>query len=299
MVLLITFVATHTALANDGDDLLRAAFNGEVKNVKALLDKGVDVNFQNEGYGASALHAASETKRKKIVIMLLNRGADVNLQSKEGHTALLAASYNGHEDIVKILLLAGAEVNHKNQSDETALSLAREQKFTGAKWFNGVIKLLLQVGAKDIVKRCPNPNVKYETWSVKIYWQWFVAGYITERTRTDKYLCARYVYQSEHSVDRGSVLFSLNKLENHREKEAGLVSGFKIFYALNEISFTGLTEEQRSHYNIDPEFLKRHATRLEALTGLKFATAMEWFEWIKSNKDRLVLSPDGEHVEVR
>ena len=298
LALLISFVTTHTAFADDGDDLLKAAFNGEVENVKALLDKGVDVNFQNKGYGASALHAASETKRKKIVTMLLNRGADVNLQSKEGHTALLAASYNGHEDIVKILLLAGAEVNHKNQADETALSLAREQKFTGAKWFDGAIKLLLQVGAKDIVKRCPNPNVKYETWSVKVYWQWFVAGYITERTRTDKYLCARYVYQNEHSVDRGSVLFPLSKLESRKEKEAGLVTGFKIFYAMYELSF-GLTDELRQHYKIDEIFMERHAPRFETVTGLKFGTAMEWFEWIQSNKDRLVLSKDGKHVVVR
>ena len=81
-------------------------------------------------------------------------------------------------------------------------------------------------------------------------------------------------------------------------KEAGLVGGFRIFYAMNELSF-GLTDELRKHYKIDTEFMERHAPRFETLTGLKFATAMEWFEWIQSNKDRLILSSDGKHVVVR
>ncbi len=291
-VLQIPFIASNTALAGDGDDLLHAAYYGHIKKVQSLLDRGVDVNFQNEGDGASALQVASQRGRKEIVTLLLNRGANVNLQSKEGDTALLAASFNGYQDIVQILVLAGAEVNYKNPADETALSLAREERRTE------VIQLLLQVGVKDIVKRCPNPNVKYEDWSVQVYWQWFVAGYITERTITDETLCAKYSYQSEHSVNRGSVLFQLDKLENREAKEAGLIGGIKIFYAMNELSF-GLTDELRQHYKIDKNFMERHAARFETLTGLKFATAKEWFEWIQSNKEQLMLSKDGKHIVVR
>ena len=291
-VLLIHWVTTHAALASDGDDLLHAAYYGHVKKVKSLLDRGVDVNFQNEGDGASALQTASQSGRKEVVSLLLDRGADANLQNKKGGTALMAAAFNGHVDIVEILVLAGAEVNHQNPADETALSLAREMRR------KSVIQLLLEMGARDIVKRCPNPNVKYEDWSVQVYWQWFVAGYITERTQTDETLCAKYSYQSEHSVNRGSVLFPLDKLENRKAKEAGLVAGFKIFYAMNEINFS-LSDELRQHYKIDQNFMERDAPRFETLTGLQFTTAKEWFQWIQSNKDRLVLSEDGKRVVVQ
>lgn len=292
LVLLISFVIPHIAFADDGTDLLEAAYYGHPKTVKFLLDKGVDVNFQDAGHGASALHAASQSGRKRIVRTLLGRGAKVNLQNKDGDTALMAAAFNGHKDTVEILVLAGADVNHKNPADETALSLASEEKH------KKVIKLLRHTGAKDIVKRCPNPNVKYKDWSVQIYWQWFVAGYITERTQTNKHLCAKYSYQDGHSVDRGSVQFPLNKLESRQEKEAGLVSGFKIFYAMNELKF-GLSDALRGNYRVDEEFMERHASRFETVTGLKFKTALEWFQWIKTNKDRLVLSPDGKYVVVR
>lgn len=287
------FIASNTALAGDGDDLLHAAYYGNTLKVKTLLDRGIAVNFQDKDSGTSALQTASQRGRKDIVTLLLGRGAKVNLQNKKGDTALMAAAFNGHVDIVKILVLAGAEVNHKNPADETALSLGREMER------KKVIQLLVHLGAKELKKRCPNPNAKYEDWSVQVYWQWYVAGYITERTKTDTTLCAKYSYQSEHSVDRGSVLFPLVKLEDRKDKEAGLVTGFKIFYAMNEVYFAQLTDELRQHYRIDEIFMARHAPRFEALTGLQFATAPEWFQWIQSNKDRLVLSPDGKRVVVR
>jgi hypothetical protein len=292
-VLLIPFMASSTALAGEGDDLLHAAYYGHIKKVQSLLDRGVDVNFQNEGDGASVLHVASQKGRKKIARMLLNRGAKVNLQNKEGDTALMAAAFNGHKDIVEILVLAGAEVNHQSPADETALSLAREERR------KKIVQLLVHLGAKELKKRCPNPNVKYKDWSVQVYWQWFVAGYITERTQTDKTLCAKYSYQDEHSVQRGSIMFPLGKLESREQKEAGLVGGIKIFYAMNEVYFAQLTDELRQHYKIDRNFMERDAPRFESITGLQFATALEWFEWIQSNKDRLALSPDGKHVVVR
>lgn len=292
LVLLIPFIASNTAWAGDGDDLLHAAYYGQIEKVNGLLNRGVDVNFQDKGHGASAMHAASQTGKKIIVRMLLNRGAKVNLQNNNGDTALMAAAFNGHSDVVKILVQAGAVVNHQNQADETALSLAREERR------KKVIQLLVHLGARDIVKRCPNPNVKYEDWSVQVYWQWYVAGYITERTITDESLCAKYSYQDQHSIQRGSIMFPLDKLDSRKEKEAGVVNGFKIFYAMNESSL-GLSDELRKHYRVDIIFMERHAPRFEALTGLQFATAPEWFQWLQSNKDRLVLSEDGKHVVVR
>ncbi len=290
LVFLIPLLIANPALAHD--DLMEAVFRGQIKTLTFYLDHGADVNFQDKRYGASVLQVASQRGRKEVVTLLLERGAKVDLEDKEGSTALMAAAYNGHVDIVEILVDAGADVNHKNMADETALSLAREERR------KSVISLLLQAGARDIAKRCPNPNVKYEDWSVQVYWQWYVAGYITEQTQTNESLCAKYSYQDQHSIQRGSVLFSLEKLDSRKEKEAGLVNGFKIFYAMNESSL-GLSDELRKHYRVNTIFMERHAPRFETLTGLQFATAIEWFNWLRSNKDRLALSSDGKYVVER
>lgn len=42
--------------------------------------------------------------RMGMVRALLDRGADVNLQDDEGSTALMCASEHGHADIVRLLL---------------------------------------------------------------------------------------------------------------------------------------------------------------------------------------------------
>jgi hypothetical protein len=279
-----------TALANEGDRLLNAAFNGNERRVQDLLIDGADVNYQNEDYGASALMAASQTGETEIVKILLFHDADVNLQSKEGSTALLAASYNRHDAVVKLLLAAGAEVNHQNPADETALSLAKEERA------ERIIQLLLAAGARDILKRCPNPNVQYKTWAVKEYWQWFVTGHVTERIQAGDTLCVKYSFQYEHGRENGAVLFALETVENRQEKEAGIQRGIQLVFEMNEVGFNALKDEDKiARFN--KIFTSRYMPRLESVTGLKFDTPRQWFDWIKANKNRLAL--DGKYVVVR
>jgi hypothetical protein len=286
------FIPAQSALAIDGDQLMEAAYLGHVKTLNFLLDHGVDVNFQDEQYGASALHAAAQGGREEIIKILLERGAEVNLKSKEGNTPLMAAAFNHNEGVVKILLEAGVEVNTRNQADETALSLAREELQ------EGIIRLLLQAGAKDIKKRCPNSNVKYKTWPVKEYWHWFMTGDVTEWVRGEKHLCVKYTHQYKNKRVNGAVLIPLDQVDNRIEKEAGLISGIQTIFKESELFFQifKMEEEESSFYSV---FVSRYMPRLEAVTGLKFDTPRQWFDWIQSNKDRLALSPDGKHVVVQ
>ncbi len=291
-VLLTSFLNLQPALAGDGDQLLEAALQGHPKTLTFLLDKGVDVNYQDEHYGASALHAAAQGGHTRIVRILLDRGADVNLKSKEGNTALMAASYNRHASVVIILLRAGAEVNVKNQADETALSLAREERQ------ESIILLLLEAGARDIVKRCPNPNINYKAWTVEDYWYWFMTGDVTEWVRGEQHLCVKYTHQYKQGRENGAVLIPLDQLDNRKKKETGLIKGIQTVFKETELFFQmfKLEEEGTSFYDV---FISRYQPRLEAVTGLKFKTPRQWFEWIQSNKDRLALSPDGKYVVVR
>ena len=88
---------------------MEAAFRGHIRTLTFYLDHGADVNFQDKRYGASALQVASQRGRKEVITLLLERGAKVDLEDKEGSTALMAAAYNGHTGIVEILVDAGAD----------------------------------------------------------------------------------------------------------------------------------------------------------------------------------------------
>ena len=54
--------------------------------------------------GQTALMFAVRQKRTELVKMLLDTGADTNIQDDEGSTALMCAGEHGHTEICKLLL---------------------------------------------------------------------------------------------------------------------------------------------------------------------------------------------------
>ncbi|XP_070566784.1 ankyrin repeat and protein kinase domain-containing protein 1-like [Ptychodera flava] len=77
----------------EGDDetkkhsqLYIAAFWGFHDIVKSLLDTGVEINYQNKGTLWTPLHAATFQENGKVVMLLLERGAQPELQDSEGRS---------------------------------------------------------------------------------------------------------------------------------------------------------------------------------------------------------------------
>eukprot|EP00058_Branchiostoma_floridae_P000396 XP_002585884.1 hypothetical protein BRAFLDRAFT_85068 [Branchiostoma floridae] len=65
---------------------------------------GKIVNLADGNAGQTALMLAVSHGRQEIVKMLIDAGAEVNLQDEDGSTALMCASEHGHLEIVKLLL---------------------------------------------------------------------------------------------------------------------------------------------------------------------------------------------------
>jgi len=107
-------ITTTASAVNDLREPLWAAVrNGDVKAVKALLDKGADVNAKNE-IGITALWIAASNGKPDIVEVLLERGADVNARDGIWYQTPLSHAVggfggDGNADIVKRLLKAGAK----------------------------------------------------------------------------------------------------------------------------------------------------------------------------------------------
>ena len=57
-----------------------------------------------EKYGLTALMSVSHYGHDKVVEMLLQHNANVDIQNKDGVTALVAASRDGHDKVVEMLL---------------------------------------------------------------------------------------------------------------------------------------------------------------------------------------------------
>jgi uncharacterized protein YceK len=87
--------------------LQKAASNGDISAVTAMLDKGADINARNV-WGYTALMSAAWSGHTAMVQMLINKGADVNAKHiHKGATALSYANKKVHTDIRRILLDSG------------------------------------------------------------------------------------------------------------------------------------------------------------------------------------------------
>lgn len=122
-----------------------AAGAGCLEVVALLLRLGVDLNLQ--GRGRTPLYCvANECASKtgpEVVRALVRAGADVNACSGVTRaTALHAAARRGHVEIARALLDSGAAVNPQDRNGDTPLQRAINCRK------NGVSQLLLEHGAR-------------------------------------------------------------------------------------------------------------------------------------------------------
>ncbi|MET0624863.1 MAG: ankyrin repeat domain-containing protein [Pyrinomonadaceae bacterium] len=91
------------------EQLYEAARKGDAAEVKAVLDKGADVNAKFR-YGATAIFKAAERGHTEVVKLLIERGADVNVKDTfYGATAISWALQKGHTGVVRAILAKSAE----------------------------------------------------------------------------------------------------------------------------------------------------------------------------------------------
>ncbi|MBD1896010.1 ankyrin repeat domain-containing protein [Coleofasciculus sp. FACHB-129] len=126
--------------------LIEAASDGNVEQVRALIQAGADINRR---MNSTALCNAASRGHDEIVRMLIEAGADVNKRTSEGYFyPLLDAAYAGHLEIVRALVEAGADVNAEgfcNPLEYAELGIMEGHHKGGQ--HAEVIELLKQAGA--------------------------------------------------------------------------------------------------------------------------------------------------------
>ena len=127
------------------DQLTAAILGSRVARVASLLRRGAPVNGTDKN-GTTPLYKAAVQGETEIVGMLLEAGADPNLESggEDEGTPLCAAASWGHAGIVRLLLQHGADPNlveKPNQGSMTALAWAQRNGHSKT------VELLLESGA--------------------------------------------------------------------------------------------------------------------------------------------------------
>ncbi|MDD9901883.1 MAG: ankyrin repeat domain-containing protein [Alphaproteobacteria bacterium] len=107
--------------------LMRAALCDRTTIINALIDKGANVNTQNES-GATALMFAAFHGNIGSLNLLLSKGGNANAKDKWGTTALMYTVKLGNIQCAHALLNHGADIDAKNDHGETAEEIATMHK---------------------------------------------------------------------------------------------------------------------------------------------------------------------------
>ena len=121
------------------DKWFYAVHVNDVTILTECIIKGFDIDMRDEN-GNYAIHYATKSSNKNLLLFLIKNGADVNSRDLYGNTPIIIACSKGDVIISDILIKNGCDVNLRNKKYNTALHYAIHES-------TGTTILLLQNGA--------------------------------------------------------------------------------------------------------------------------------------------------------
>ncbi|KAH3720657.1 hypothetical protein DPMN_063560 [Dreissena polymorpha] len=136
--------------------LVQACFHGDPDEVRALLYKKEDVNYQKQFLvfedpentpNRTPLHSAAYCGEHEIADLLIMNGARVNTKDNKWLTPLHRACCSKSEETVKVLLKHQADVNARDKNWQTPLHVAAANN--AVRCAEALIPLLTNVNVSD------------------------------------------------------------------------------------------------------------------------------------------------------
>jgi len=161
--------------------IAQAARYGDFDLVEILLKKGKNPN-DKDGLGITPLHYITHMQPNNLHIarLLIEKGANLNAVTNDSHEtplhwAVAKAYYYNNTDLIKLLLESGADPNLEDQKGNTPLDIAINNFGYNRNQYKNVIKLLLEYGA-NANKRDENGRTPLE----RLFHKWGTFRGMTE-----------------------------------------------------------------------------------------------------------------------
>lgn len=111
--------------------MAEAVRQGNEEEVSTLLDADPSLLEKMDGGGCQPLIRAAQAGQLGVATLLVQRGANINVQEQWGETALFCAAIIGHEEMAAFLLSEGAQANIGNDMGLTPLLIAAKAGHMG------------------------------------------------------------------------------------------------------------------------------------------------------------------------
>ncbi len=105
-----------------------AVREGSVEIARMLIDAGADLDVQDTWGSKTPLHEAAHNGRVKIAHMLIDAGANVNVQDGDGETPLHWAAGNGRVEIARMLIDAGSRKDIRDEDGRIPYDFAQTRE---------------------------------------------------------------------------------------------------------------------------------------------------------------------------
>ena len=169
-VLLLTLNVSVTLNAAENSVWERSVKDAEGEFSKSAVDRfeqmfqSGDFDFKTYGYrGVTVLHYAVFMNDLERVKLLIEKGADVNIQNGDGNTAIFYAALNSNLEIVQYLIENGADITITNKSRKDFIHYAaRSGNLELVQWlvnqgisvseYNGALHNAVASGNLELVK---------------------------------------------------------------------------------------------------------------------------------------------------
>lgn len=126
-----------------------AVHNNDVEMAKALIDRGADINKQNNISDSPYLYAGAQGRTEILAYMLAHAEPNLSVHNRFGGNALIPAAEKGHIENVKLLLADGREdIDFQNNYGYTALIEAVGLR-EGTALYQEIVRVLMENGANQ------------------------------------------------------------------------------------------------------------------------------------------------------
>lgn len=121
----------------------QCAINGDAAGVAAELKQHPDELNLPEDHELTPLHLAAQNCHTNVVVLLLDKGANINVTADDKATPLHLAAQEGCTDVVTVLLERSAKINPRDNQNRTPLRRAEQ-------WHqDDIVQLLKQHGGTE------------------------------------------------------------------------------------------------------------------------------------------------------
>jgi len=141
VLFIVLLISTGYTIAQDGSELISAVAYQDLDKIKSLVEAGVNINYQEESAGATALIMSAMYNFGDIASYLINKGADISIQNNTGHTALMASA-GSSEEVFDLLVANGADMSLKFEDGTSAFMLSISGVMSDFVGFGNAKKLL-------------------------------------------------------------------------------------------------------------------------------------------------------------